>query len=284
LDERRVGIFALVGALALVGLNIGFKDVPDRKQVEQTAESLLDQRRWLGRYAPQFELTLTDGRHLSVGDLAGKKVLILNFWATWCGPCRKEMPELDRYAKSMASADVVLIGIDVEESSATVAAFLKENPVSFPIGIDAKGEIARAYGVTSYPTTVVVGVDGRVALYETSAILNANVSLDDVVRSGLEGLRKGRGVSKETYLKGQETERPTPRAVTKESGDLEGRAKRIAENMPCPCGCDDKLSVCTCATAKKVKAALRKDAFGDKADAAIMEELNKQYCMKGMGS
>lgn len=286
LNERRMRFFALAGVLALLGFNVAYKSRPERKEIDEASQDIVARAQWIGRLAPNFELSLMDGKTVSLADLVGKKIVILNFWATWCAPCRAEMPELNRYVKANSSRPIDLIGIDAAETPETVAAFLRGHPVSFPVGIDGNRAIQAAYEVKSYPTTVVIGADGRVLLYETNAIQNAEVSLDAVVRPGLDGLKGGRTVTKEAYLEKLKTE-PAPRrrgsAKTAEER-LEGRAKRIADVMPCPCGCSDRVAGCGCQTSRKIKEKLRADRFGDKTDTAIMEELNKEFCMKGMGS
>lgn len=286
MNDRRTGILALIGLLILVGLNVAYKTQPDPQKVDDTTEEVLAQTQWVGRLAPDFELPLMDGTKVSLADRIGHQIIVLNFWTTWCPPCRAEMPELTRFMARHGNSPILLLGIDVAENQDTVATFLKANPLPYPIGIDQRSTIQIAYGISSYPTTVVIGPDGRILLYETSAIMNADVALDPTISAALKKLQAGPNISKADYLAKLKLEPPPRRKRSEEEKEnpLEGRALRIANTMPCPCGCSDTVSACGCATAKKIKAKLKANQFGNKTDAEIMTSLNKEFCMKGMGS
>ena len=209
---------------------------------------------------------------------------MLNFFATWCAPCRAEMPELTRFATKFKEQPFTLIGIDAHEEPALVDDFVKKVGVGFPVGID-EGPIAQRYGVISYPTTVIIGADGRVLLYETTAIMNADVALHVPVEAELTRLREGAGVSREAYLAALESEsfaEVAPRADHEDTG-LTGRAKEIASGMPCVCGCDDMLLDCTCKVAKGMREKVRELSLDEsRTDVAIMEAVNAEFCMREM--
>ncbi len=131
-------------------------------------------------------------------------------------------------------------------------------------------------------TTILIGADGRVKLYETGAIANANVTFDATVKAELEALTAGRVVTREAYLAAVAAAPPPAAAPRSDAVVLTGRALRIAQAMPCPCGCDDQVVACNCKTADGIKAKLAAGDFGDKTDAQIMEALNQEFCMKGM--
>lgn len=116
---------------------------------------------WRGQIAPDFELKTNDGNTFRLSENIGKKIIVLNFFATWCGPCRAEMPELNRYFNDHKSDSFLLLGIDSEEQPDRVQDFIQELKLDFPTGIDT-GPIQRSYGVSSFPTTVLIGVDGKV--------------------------------------------------------------------------------------------------------------------------
>ena len=182
---------------------------------------------------------------------------MLNFFATWCGPCKAEMPELGRFEAQRRGQPFLIIGVDAEEKPDLVRAFVRDLPVPFPVGIDASGELQKSFGVESYPTTILIGFDGRVQIYQPGAIMNADVALAAVTDTNLEQLRRGRGVAKVAYLDALKTERfPTPPPSRTEGPALSGRAQQIASGMDCPCGCSDTLKKCSCNTARKVKARL----------------------------
>jgi len=111
--------------------------------------------------APDFSLTALDGKKNSLRELNGKTVLI-NFWATWCGPCREEMPSLNELAKSFKDRGLEVIGISIDNSDTIIKAFLQEVPVHFPIIRDKELATAVRYKVFAYPTTFLLSPDGIV--------------------------------------------------------------------------------------------------------------------------
>ncbi|KIL14116.1 hypothetical protein C2W58_00412 [Bacillus pumilus] len=114
-----------------------------------------------GDQAPDFELKTLDGQTASLSDYQGKKVLI-NFWATWCKPCRTEMPDLAAIRSEYDQVEVLAVNLTTTEKSVDhVAAFADELKLSFPILLDQKGIQAR-YQVLSYPTTYILDEKGRI--------------------------------------------------------------------------------------------------------------------------
>lgn len=114
-----------------------------------------------GDQAPDFELKTLDGQTTSLSDYQGKKVLV-NFWATWCKPCRTEMPDLDAIRSEYDQVEVLAVNLTTTEKSVDhVAAFADELKLSFPILLDQKGIQAR-YQVLSYPTTYILDEKGRI--------------------------------------------------------------------------------------------------------------------------
>lgn len=117
----------------------------------------------VGARAPDFTLTAADGSTVKLSDLSGKRV-VLNFWATWCPPCRAEMPDLNRVAGDYRDQGVVVLAVDQMESPDKVAGFFSEvgigaSPAITPI-FDSEGTVAEAYHVTALPSTFVVDADG----------------------------------------------------------------------------------------------------------------------------
>ena len=112
-----------------------------------------------GAPAPDFALALADGRHLRLSDLRGRPV-VLNFWATCCGPCRIEMPELLRAAE--ADPELVLLAVNLQEEMAAIVPFAEALGMTTPVVLDPAGEVADRFGVRGLPTTVFVGRDGNI--------------------------------------------------------------------------------------------------------------------------
>lgn len=113
--------------------------------------------------APALNLPALDGGRLGLEQLRGKVVLV-NFWAVWCPPCRKEMPSMARLADKMAGRPFALVGVNVGESPEDIRAFLKQVPVNFPIVLDAEGQSLKAWQVFAFPTSYVLDRKGRLRL------------------------------------------------------------------------------------------------------------------------
>ena len=112
-----------------------------------------------GKPAPELNLTTLDGKPLSLASLKGKTVL-LDFWATWCPPCRVDGPALDKlHAKY--GAQLVIIGLSVSEDRAVVEKFMKEHPHKFPVVLTAENDIPRYFDVAALPTYVIIDADGN---------------------------------------------------------------------------------------------------------------------------
>ena len=273
-------------SIILAGMLLGFlhyrlKPRPDEKLLQQYSAGVANSARLRGRIAPEFTLKTTNGESFQLADNIGKKVIVLNFFATWCGPCRAEMPELERYYSEHRN-DFVLVGIDAEETPERVENFLHEVKVDFPVGIDA-GSIRKHYRVESFPTTVVIGIDGKVQSYESGAIENADVAFTDLLAKNLQL----HAIELAEYRKQAQAQEAILAAEKKDSDDdvkykLDARGTRIAARMGCPCGCDDRVSKCSCGTAKHIKKALAEEDFKDQSDDAIIRGLNKRFCSGDM--
>lgn len=112
--------------------------------------------------APEIDLVDLDGQRHTLAQHRGK-VLIVNFWATWCPPCREEMPSMERAWQVVKDDDIVLLAINVGESEDEVWAFTSNYPVTFPLLLDRGGEVIKRWQVQGLPTTYVVDPEGRLA-------------------------------------------------------------------------------------------------------------------------
>jgi peroxiredoxin len=110
--------------------------------------------------APDFTLKSNKGKNLRLSDYRGQ-VVMLNFWASWCGPCRQEMPILDQLQSRYAKLGFTLLGVNVEEDSSKANAYLKDIPVSFPILYDTANQTSKLYNVSAMPTTVIIDRNGN---------------------------------------------------------------------------------------------------------------------------
>lgn len=114
-----------------------------------------------GKSAPDFALTL-NGRPGRLSDLRGK-VVVINFWATWCPPCVEETPALNRLQQRIASRGGMVLGVSVDDDAAAYEKFLRDQQVAFPTYRDPSKKIALDYGSSMYPETYIVDRKGRIA-------------------------------------------------------------------------------------------------------------------------
>lgn len=114
-----------------------------------------------GAPGPAFSLASMSGPQVNLNALKGQVVLI-NFWASWCGPCRQEMPVLEQMYKKYKPLGVTLLGVNVEPDSSNAAGWLKATPVSFPILFDTDSKVSKLYDVAGMPNTVILDRKGNV--------------------------------------------------------------------------------------------------------------------------
>ena len=111
--------------------------------------------------APTFTLPSRGGDNVSLGQLKGR-VVMLNFWASWCGPCRQEMPLLDQMHKRYSALGFTLVGVNVDTDSKDAEDWLSKTPVSFPVLFDRESKVSKLYDVSAMPSTVFIDRKGNV--------------------------------------------------------------------------------------------------------------------------
>lgn len=109
--------------------------------------------------APNFELALLDGKSFQFSEHKGKPVLI-NFFASWCLPCRDEMPVLEKIVRNYQPKGVVFLGIAVDDTEEKMKDFIKRYDVTFPVGLDKTAEIQKSFGLYGIPTTYFIDKNG----------------------------------------------------------------------------------------------------------------------------
>lgn len=110
--------------------------------------------------APDFTLKSRDGKNLRLSDYRGQVVMI-NFWASWCGPCRQEMPLLEDLYKRYSKLGFTIVGVNVDTDSSKANNYLKDVSVSFPIVYDTGNTVSKSFNVNAMPTTVIVDRNGN---------------------------------------------------------------------------------------------------------------------------
>jgi len=123
-----------------------------------TAQATRDRAR---RATPDFSLDTLDGGKFKLSDQVGQLVIV-NFWATWCQPCRAELPAFEEVYQNNRAKGLVVVGVDVAEPPDAVAKYVSEMGLTYPIALDAGGEATELYRIEGMPTTFFVGRDGRI--------------------------------------------------------------------------------------------------------------------------
>ena len=114
----------------------------------------------MNKPAPNFTLKSNSGKNLKLSESRGE-VILLNFWASWCGPCRQEMPLLDSLHNKYKGLGFKVMGVNVEENSKEAIKILNEIKVSFPVVFDTSNKVSELYNVSAMPSTVLIDRDGK---------------------------------------------------------------------------------------------------------------------------
>jgi len=112
-----------------------------------------------GQKAPNFSITTLDGKKLSLASLRGK-VVLLDFWAQWCEPCKKELPELQKLSQAYAGKGVVVVSVNIDKQRENAERMAKQLGVSFDVGLDPAGTVAGMYDLPKMPTSFVLDKKG----------------------------------------------------------------------------------------------------------------------------
>jgi peroxiredoxin len=272
--EFRITVIILL-ATAVLLFQIAMKEPPDREYIQRMVDWQDTTSDWYGKYPPDFQVTTLDGATFTLSETIGEQVIILNFFATWCGPCVSEIPELNRYHDERQDDGVVVLGIDVNEHEHVVRPFVSRERIAYPVGLDSSGAIAELYDISTVPTTVVIGLDGTVALYDSGAISNANIAFDYVIGDDLDDASRRTGITSQQYRlayaqQGHPTEsgnRPTDREP-----ELDARRKELAARIRCP-SCGDAVLDCNGRSAESIKRRLAKMEIEGLSDEEVIVEL-----------
>lgn len=147
----------------------------------------------VGRPAPPFSLQLFDGTTLRLEDLRGK-VVFLNFWASWCPPCRAEAPLLEEASRHYADTGVVFLGINTQDKDDAARDFMQEFGITYPNGKDPGGKIAVDYGIWGLPETFFIDTEGRITYKHIGAIRWPALTVKiDEARRHIVSTTEGRG-------------------------------------------------------------------------------------------
>jgi thiol-disulfide isomerase/thioredoxin len=153
----------------------------------------------LGQPAPTFTTTDVNGHPIDLKKYIGKNVILLDFWATWCGPCVEAMPQVDAVAKQYAGKGLVFFGVNAGEDAATVKSFLQSSKMDVPVAMDEKREIGPMYQVSGIPQTLLIGKDGKVQVVH----VGYSPKLPKLLSKEIESLLAGKDLASETLVKAE---------------------------------------------------------------------------------
>jgi len=139
----------------------------------------------VGKPAPPFELDLLGGRKFRLAETKGR-VIVLDFWATWCGPCIQAMPQVDRTVREFADQGVQLIAVNLEETPKQITALLERHKLDLTVALDRDGVVAGRYGATAIPQTVIIDREGNVARVFVGGGPHLGEQLADALRKVLD--------------------------------------------------------------------------------------------------
>jgi thiol-disulfide isomerase/thioredoxin len=137
----------------------------------------------VGKDAPPIDLELLDGSSFRLADRRGKTV-VLDFWASWCGPCLQTMPQVDQVAREFAERGVQLVAINLEETPERIKAALDRLKLETVVALDKDGRVAERYGATSIPQTVIIDREGKVA----RLFVGGSARFDEQLRQALRAV------------------------------------------------------------------------------------------------
>jgi len=135
-----------------------------KQELDNTIDKYMDSlliAKTKGLKLPDFTLKTLSGKETSLSDYRGK-IVFLNLWATWCPPCRQEMPSMEKLYQKFKNKDFVILAVSMREKQGTVEKFVKNNKLTFPVLLDSKGKVGRDYMATSIPTTYLINKQGEI--------------------------------------------------------------------------------------------------------------------------
>ncbi|HKF23938.1 MAG TPA: TlpA disulfide reductase family protein [Candidatus Angelobacter sp.] len=153
---------AILGLIALAALTILL--TWRARIIERALQGEREEPALVGKTAPDFSASTLDGRTVSLAEFRGQKKVVVSFWASWCGPCRLEMPGLIKFYKDHhdASSDFEILAVSIDEDTRDAADFATAQKLTFPVLLDPRQKIADAYQVEGIPTMFIIDKDGKI--------------------------------------------------------------------------------------------------------------------------
>jgi thiol-disulfide isomerase/thioredoxin len=161
-----MGSLCLLAVLCLPLLTAAASDTSDRAIPQDIVRAFAEAGLPVLRQrvaAIDFSVLLEGGGRRALKDLTGK-VVFLNFWATWCGPCQQEMPSMEILYRHFKDQGLEILAVDCREDAALVSKFMETYKLSFPAALDTSGRMAALYGITAFPTTFIIDRNGFIII------------------------------------------------------------------------------------------------------------------------
>ncbi len=159
-----VAVLIAIAVTSMVKQNVDQDDSFDNEQRGVDLIGVANEGLNKGDQAPDFELTTLSGEPIRLSELQGKKV-ILNFWATWCPPCKAEMPHMQNFYEEYAeteNVEIVAVNLTSGDREASVEAFVKDYGLTFPIPMDVEGEVGQKFQAVTIPTSYIIDTNGLI--------------------------------------------------------------------------------------------------------------------------
>ena len=189
-----MGILMLTGKMNAVSGALSSTETQEEATEAESESEAEEEAAEEVKTIPAIDFTLKDqyGNTHTLSDYKGKTVF-LNFWATWCSPCKAEMPDIQKLYEEFQQEDVVILGVAApnlgrEKSEEGIKGFLEENGYTYPVVMDTEAEVFQAYGINSFPTTFMIDKDGNVFGYIPGQL--SEETMRDIIRQTVDGKRK----------------------------------------------------------------------------------------------
>jgi peroxiredoxin len=170
-SSRRKWLYLNIGvAISLIAVGIGSLLLMGQQSAtgaSQQTDTLVQASR--GTAAPDFALFSPEGQEISLSDYEGQ-VILINWWATWCPPCKAEMPAINAFYESYQADGFVVLAVNSQEGASTVKDFIQENGFTFPVLLDSQGQVMDRYHVRALPTSFIIDRHGVIQHIQTGEI------------------------------------------------------------------------------------------------------------------
>ncbi len=207
------------------------EDADDESDNTDEARKIIENpRRARESFAPDFAVTTSEGEFIDSDELRGK-VVLLDFWGTWCGPCRESVPSLVSLAKKFSKDPFVLISVDVGDETDKWRSFIEKNKMTWPQHQDRNGKVQRAFQVRSFPTYVVIDAEGITRYRSSGYGMTTGGELEDAVKKSVKTLAKSGSPPK---AQGAPVTPPSSPSVARTSAPAEPRSPAPAAAQSAP--------------------------------------------------